>query len=133
MWGKQVRARSWSCLRHLLPAGAGYSGLISVVASINPCAKCMDQDLSSVLEDVQVWVLLGHDFHSDRKSITRLGTRADIAEDSPLGDNDYVGRGPESVNAPLRLWSPMNIAHDNVTTYSRNLWKLFRKYREDRR
>ena len=46
MWGKQVRARSGSFFRHLLPAGAGYSGLISIVASINPCTKCMYQDLS---------------------------------------------------------------------------------------
>ena len=64
----QLWAGSGSLLwRHLLPAGAGYPGLISVVASINPCTKCMYQDLSTVLEDVQVWVLLGDDFHSDRK------------------------------------------------------------------
>jgi hypothetical protein len=41
-----------------------------------------------------------------------------------LGDNDNVGRGPESVNAPLRLLSPMDIGHDSVTTYPRGLWKL---------
>lgn len=113
MWGKQVRARSWSFFRHLLPAGGGYSLWLDLCRCVDqPVCEVHVQDLSSVFEDVQVWVLLGYDSHSDRKSITRSGTRADIAEDSAFGNNDYVGRGPESVNAPLRLWSPMNIAHD---------------------
>jgi len=87
MWGKQVSAGSGSLLCwHLLPAGAGYSGLISVVASINPCTKRMYQDLSSVLEDVQVWVLLGYDFSQRSEiNITRFGTRSDIAKDRALG------------------------------------------------
>jgi hypothetical protein len=124
MWGKQVSAGSGSLLCwHLLPAGAGYSGLISVVASINPCTKRMYQDLSSVLEDVQVWVLLGYDFSQRSEiNITRFGTRSDIAKDRALGVTPtWAGNGKRECSASSAV-AKMNTAHDSVTTYPRGLW-----------
>jgi hypothetical protein len=58
--------------------------------------------LAPILEDVQPWVLTGHIPHASGATITCFAAGSNTAKDRVFGDNDYVGRGPETPDAVLR-------------------------------
>jgi hypothetical protein len=93
------------------------------------------QRLAAILEDMQVRVRPSHDPQRSREPMpAQFDGGADITERCILGISTMLLGERKARIGCFVLRSPMNIAHDTVTSHPRlwGLWKLRRQYREDK-